>query len=456
MVSYDANSNGVPDDVWYELAGSEYNRPQTVKHYQITYHKPDENKPRIPHPTYPYLNDMEYIRWTTNGHGNGYLYRNVYHDQSYYPQWITDETLTFEGTKLADNAVDESGNGSYYVLYAYHWGYADNHPNTDNRSGFNIEWAVDANGNRVNLPGIHFVKVYTGVNQYCGWIGETSTEILGAEDLHLTGKDADADVPVFVAGIALDRTSVELRPDETVVLVASITPANATNKRITWKSDAPTIATVDATGKVTAIADGTAVIQAITYDGYHIAYCTVTVKTTPPDPDQPIAVTGVTLNHSSLELHPNEMITLVATITPADAENKAVTWSSSNTNVAEVTVNGAVIAFAPGTTTITVTTADGGYTATCIVTVTYPSEIEHIDGKEAQVWYASGELHLRNLEGYACSVVSISGQTINMFKVAMPDERRMLYLPQGIYILTAQKPNHRKTIKFIIDKHSDF
>jgi uncharacterized protein YjdB len=352
MVSYDANGNGLPDDAWYELAGSEYNKPPTVKHYQITYQKPDENKLPVPHPTYPYLNNIEYIRWTTNGHGDGYLYRNVYHNQSYYPQWITDETLTFEGTKLANNAVDESGNGSYYVLYAYQWGYADNHPNSDNRSGFNIEWAVDANGNRVNLPGIHFVKVYTGVNQYCGWIGETSTEILGAEDLHLTGRDAD--VPVFVAGISLDRTSVELQPDASLELIASITPADATNKKITWKSDAPTIASVDDTGKVTAGADGTAVIQAITNDGYHIASCTVTVT----------SKTGI------------------------DATN----------------------------------------------------------GNEAQVRYAFGELHLCNLEGYACSVVSISGQTINMFKVAAPDERRMLHLPQGIYILTAQKPDHRKIV----------
>ncbi|MDR3262178.1 MAG: hypothetical protein LBT78_10160 [Tannerella sp.] len=121
--------------------------------------------------------------------------------------------------------MDESGNGSYYVQYACHWGYADNHPNTDNRSGFNIEWAVDANGNRVHLSGIHFVKVYTGVNQYCGWIGETSTEILGAEDLHLTGRDAD--VPVFVQGIALSHTSLALTPNQDAVatLAAVLTPA---------------------------------------------------------------------------------------------------------------------------------------------------------------------------------------------------------------------------------------
>lgn len=191
MVSYDANGNGLPDDEWYELAGSEYYQPETIHHYEITYYKPDENKIPAPDKNYPFLNDTTYIQWTSNQGDYGYVSRNVYHSQSYYPQWITDETLVFEGTKLANNYVDESGTGSYYVQYAYDWGYADNHPNTDKRSGFSIEWAVDGDGNPVQLPGIHFVKVYTGVNQYCGWLGETSTEILGAEDLHLTGGDVD-------------------------------------------------------------------------------------------------------------------------------------------------------------------------------------------------------------------------------------------------------------------------
>ncbi|MDE6112902.1 MAG: cell surface protein, partial [Bacteroidales bacterium] len=94
--------------------------------------------------------------------------------------------LTFRGTKLADNAVDESGNGTYYVLYAYDWGYVDNHPNeAEDKSSFNIEWAVDAQGRPVHLPCVDFIRVYTGVNQSCGWLGETSTELSRAEDLHV-------------------------------------------------------------------------------------------------------------------------------------------------------------------------------------------------------------------------------------------------------------------------------
>lgn len=183
MVSVDANKNGVPDDEWYELAGSEYNSASTIKNYKITYYKPDPNKVATPNTSYTYLTDTTYIRWKTNGYGDGYLYKNSFHTQSYWPQWLGD-SIVFEGTKLTNNYVDESGAGTYYVQYSYPWGYADNAPNTDPMSNMDIAWAVDKNGNKVNLSGIDFIKIYTGVNQYCGWLGETSTEVMGVTDLH--------------------------------------------------------------------------------------------------------------------------------------------------------------------------------------------------------------------------------------------------------------------------------
>ena len=191
MVSYDANGNGLPDDEWYELAGSEYGSSETIHNYTITYYRPDENKTTTPHPTEVYITDITYVKWTDNQGEEGYVFRNAFHKQPYYPQWIDSDELQFNGTRLADNYVDTSGDGSYYVQFAYPWGYADNHPNTAEESKLNINWAVDANGNPANLPGAHFFKVYTGVNQYCGWLGETSTEIQGAYDLHLYGGDTD-------------------------------------------------------------------------------------------------------------------------------------------------------------------------------------------------------------------------------------------------------------------------
>ncbi|UKJ08313.1 PKD domain-containing protein [Solitalea lacus] len=172
MVAYDANGNGLPDDTWYELAGSEYYKPGTIKNYQITYSKPNP------------LNGN--VAWTDNQGGSGFIKRNSYHTQaSYYPLWAGSQ-LTFTGTKIPNNAYDSNPDpvAQSWVLPAYPWGYADNQINTHADATFDIAWAVDANGQPVNLSGINFIKIYTAVNQEAGWLGETSTEIAGIEDLN--------------------------------------------------------------------------------------------------------------------------------------------------------------------------------------------------------------------------------------------------------------------------------
>ncbi|MFI3240731.1 MAG: T9SS type A sorting domain-containing protein [Bacteroidales bacterium] len=186
MVSYDSNGNGLPDDEWYELAGSEYYSDSTIKDYEVTYYRPDSNHVATPDSSSPMITDTEYIYWVDNKGNDGYINKLSYYSQSYFPEWIEGDEITLYGNRLADNAVDESGDGSNYVLYAYDWGYADNHLNTSDLSNFKIEWAVDSDGNSVNLPGVDFVKVYSGVLQSNGWLGECSTEISGMEDLHPT------------------------------------------------------------------------------------------------------------------------------------------------------------------------------------------------------------------------------------------------------------------------------
>ena len=168
LVAKDENGNGLPDDPWYELAGSEYGKDTETRDYEITYYRPQPE-------------DAD-VRWTDNQGNEGYVYRNEYHMQaSYYPEWIEDDCMVFKGTRLKDNAVEENG---IWVGYAYDWGYADNHPNSEEMSQFKLEWAVDADGNPVHLDEIDFVKVYTAVNQYAGRVGELSTEIAGIENLH--------------------------------------------------------------------------------------------------------------------------------------------------------------------------------------------------------------------------------------------------------------------------------
>ena len=186
MVSYDSNCNGVPDDDWYELAGSDYYANTTLHNYTITYHRPDADKSPIPDDT-GFISDTHYIAWHDSQGSDGYVAKNIFHKQSYWPRWMDDSpSLSFNGSCLPQNGFDTSGYGSYYVLYSFDWGYVDNHPNDyADLNSFDISNAVDANGYPVNLPGADFIRVYTGVNQYCGWLGETSTELSRAQDLHI-------------------------------------------------------------------------------------------------------------------------------------------------------------------------------------------------------------------------------------------------------------------------------
>ena len=171
------------------------------------------------------------------------------------------------------------------------------------------------------------------------------------------------ETPVAVTGVGLNTNKVELSVGEENKLVATVTPEAAANRDVTWNSSKPAVATVDSTGKVVAQAPGTTTITVTTVDGNKTATCEVTVKETP------VAVTGVGLNTNDLKLSAGEANTLVATVTPKTATNPKVKWSSNNLAVATVDNNGKVVAQAPGTATITVTTEDGNKTATCKVTV---------------------------------------------------------------------------------------
>lgn len=172
---------------------------------------------------------------------------------------------------------------------------------------------------------------------------------------------------VPVTGVTLDKTTLSLTVGNTATLVATVEPADATNKEVTWSSDDEAIATVDNTGKVTAVAAGTATITVTTVDGGKTATCAVTVTAagTPA-----VAVSGVTLDKTTLILTVGRTETLVATVAPDDATDKSVTWASDDETIATVDNTGKVTALAAGTAIITVTTVDGGKTATCDVTVT--------------------------------------------------------------------------------------
>ena len=164
---------------------------------------------------------------------------------------------------------------------------------------------------------------------------------------------------VAVSSITLDKSSLELTEGETATLVATVKPDNATDKTVTWTSDKASVATVDASGKVTAKAEGTATITAKASD--KTANCTVTVKKIV------VAVESITLDITSLILNEGETITLTATVKPDNASDKTVTWSSSNPTKATVDQSGKITAIAEGT--VNITAKAGDKTATCTVTV---------------------------------------------------------------------------------------
>ena len=177
------------------------------------------------------------------------------------------------------------------------------------------------------------------------------------------GKTASCKVtvnPIQPTGIkATPETSTLYGLNGTVKLSANVMPSNATNKAVTWSSRNTSVATVSSDGTVKAVGYGTAVITAKTLHGL-TSNCTVTVN--------PIAVTGVSLNKTSLSFTgTGSSQTLTATVSPSNATNKTLTWSSSNTSVATVS-NGVVKAVGFGTATITAK-SNNGKTASCSVTV---------------------------------------------------------------------------------------
>jgi hypothetical protein len=172
MVSYDANGNGLPDDEWFEIAGSAYNDASTIRDYEITYTLAQ---------AVPML-----VAWTDNKGVTGVISQNVYRGQNYFPGWLSQKSYTLKGTRLTEkNVYDTSGNGTYWVSTSFGHGYADNCSESQDCSKIELDWAVDGNGNPVKLKGIDFIRVHCSMNTVAGWQGEVSTEIYGFEEFNV-------------------------------------------------------------------------------------------------------------------------------------------------------------------------------------------------------------------------------------------------------------------------------
>lgn len=183
-VMQDEDGNGLPDDTWYELKGSEYGLDCTVQDYAVTYYRPEA--------------PAQAVTWSDNIGGSGSVdYMSAYHHQEYYyPLWVKEERYTLRGSRLEARNYDSSGRGVLWINPDYGWGYADNFSEIDMLSDavtgendscnhFRISDAVTFDGKPANLQYIDFVKVQTGLNTKSGWLGEVSTEVVNILDYNL-------------------------------------------------------------------------------------------------------------------------------------------------------------------------------------------------------------------------------------------------------------------------------
>lgn len=200
--------------------------------------------------------------------------------------------------------------------------------------------------------------------------GKITAKVPGAAEVTATAHNGIIAIckvtvePIRVEAVTLNSGSISLSPRQTFQLKASISPGDASDKSVTWSSSNPNVAQVSQAGLVTAIASGSAAITATTRDGQKTALCQVTVR---------VPVSGISLNHSSVSSTADKKVQLRATITPANTTDTRVTWSSSNSALAVVNVNGLVEAKGIGTVTITAKSADGRFTARATVTFTMPN-----------------------------------------------------------------------------------
>ena len=172
-VMQDVNGDGLPNDEWYELKGSEYGKPETIQDYAVTYFRPGLN--------------MD-TPWQDNKGNTGAIDRlGNYHPQEfYYPLWIEADSYTLYGTCLKAR-TEQSPTTGMWSNNPFGWGYADNigddMPDKNNPGAaaignfFKISDAVNIDGTSANLTHIDFIKVQTGVNVKAGWLGENSTEV---------------------------------------------------------------------------------------------------------------------------------------------------------------------------------------------------------------------------------------------------------------------------------------
>ena len=239
-----------------------------------------------------------------------------------------------------------------------------------------------------------------------------------------------ASATVAVTGVTVAPATLTLEVGQTGALTATVAPATATNKAVTWTSSAPAIATVDASGTVKGIAPGTATITVKTADGGKTATCAITVKAAVAPA---VKVTGITLNYSSITVNGDlERVQLIATVAPATATDQSLTWTSSDASVASVDGAGLVTIRKKGKATVTAKANDGsGVSASCLFDVIRTVANETIDG--LRIYVADGALRLALPSSETVHIYNVEGSLVRT--LVLPAGDHVLPLPSGVYVV---------------------
>ena len=229
--------------------------------------------------------------------------------------------------------------------------------------------------------------VVTGVSA-----GETTITVT-TEDGGFTGACTINVYNQAVTGVTIEPSEAELTAGSSTKLTATVLPENATNKNVVYSVDDESILSVDQDGNITGLSLGTATVTVTTEDGGFTASAEITVI--------PVQVTGVSISPKSVSVALGHTIQLTASITPSNAANKNLSWSVSDETIISVDGQGTVTGLSGGTATVTVTTEDGGFSASAEITVYYAP---------ANTWTAIGTNRINN-NGF-CGVFNGDGYAV--------------------------------------------
>ena len=256
--------------------------------------------------------------------------------------------------------------------------------------------------------------------------------------------------PIEATDIKLSESEKTMTTGESFRLEYTIEPENTTNKEVEWESSDKTIATVNADGEVTAVSDGECTITVKVKGSDTYAKCVVKVN--------PIKVTGVTLNETTKSIEAGKSFTLTATVSPENAKDKSIKWSSSDPNIAKVE-DGLVTALAKGTCNIIATTNDGNFKAQCTVNV-LPFSVKGVQFTESSVKILNGESYTLTYsilpENAENKNVKFSSSAPNT--VSVDNNGKVTALKEGTstITITTEDGAHTATCEVVSAEISDF